>query len=170
LRGVTTEGRDDAAISQQTEETSRRKNLENLSRCSPTPVGEQWRSPLLALEVIVQVSPLRIHGIDEVFLSSSRTCLELFLPCYRTRNVVASLIIDQPDSVVPVGESTYKMLAVLVYAPLQITGHTGVKHTVGPVRHHVNVTLAHGAILCSSPDIGNHESTRDCHTSAAFGR
>jgi hypothetical protein len=60
-------------------------------------------------------------------------------------NIVESFVIYQQLEPVTLGEAINQAFAMLVSAPRHVCGDAGVKHTIAPVRHHVDES-GHGVI------------------------
>ena len=62
----------------------------------------------------------------------------VFLSLDRITHIIESFVLDQQFESVTLGETINQAFAMLVSPTRHVGGDAGVKHTVAPVRHHVD--------------------------------
>jgi len=98
----------------------------------------------LFLKPVIQICPIRIHCHDQAQSLWLATAFDLFLAKFRGGNVLHSLVIYQPDQVVPADVNAAIPGAVRGYALLEITGIPGVELASLLIGHDVNAELGIG--------------------------
>jgi hypothetical protein len=100
---------------------------------------------------LVEIIPFGIEGVDEPDLPGSRPMFHRFLFLDRGADIVENFIIDQVLESVSPREAVDQAFAMFETPLRQIAGDAGVKYSVAPTAHHVNV-CGHQAIEQETAD------------------
>jgi len=97
-------------------------------------------------QVVIQISPIGVHGIDEVELFPAGTGLDLLLSCQGVANPVEFLIPDELVHIVMRSEGVLVLFgAMAVNAVFEGAGGAGVEDGVVLIRRYICITFfGHG--------------------------
>jgi len=92
----------------------------------------------LLVQRLVEIVPVRVHGVDEAHLPGAGPVLHGFLALDRRADVVVPFVPDERFQAVLLREALDQALAMLPCAAGEFARHAEIERAVAPVRHQVD--------------------------------
>ena len=102
---------------------------------------------IFSREFEVEVSPLRVHGLDQGDLPGARPVLDVLLTPDGIGHHAEGLIVDEADETVARGEAFNEAFAAFIGAAREIRCHADIEYSAWAIGHDVDVALTHRGML-----------------------